>query len=127
MNRRHSLVRLSKIHGKGLFANRDFKKGEVVVEYSLKELTPEEFAGLPESERHFTAKRNGQYVLFMPPARYVNHSCEPNTTSVNMQADVAIRDIKRGEEITGDYSEEDIPNVSMKCKCGSKKCRGVIT
>ena len=121
------VVKQSKIHGKGVFTNRDFKKGDVVIEYDLEELTKEEFDNLPEAERHFTAKRDGGYVLFVPPARYVNHSCEPNTTSVDMKYDVAVRDIKKGEEITGNYSEENVPGLKMKCNCGSENCKRIIT
>ncbi len=45
--------------GKGVYAAKDFKKSEVVVEYNLKPLTQKEVEDLPE--------------------RYVNHSGEPNT------------------------------------------------
>jgi len=35
------------------------------------------------------------------------------------------RDIKKGEEITGDYAEE-ILTGEMKCNCGSKNCKKII-
>ncbi len=120
------IIKKSKIHGKGVFVNRDFKKGEVVIKYNLKKLTKEEFENLSEKEKHFTCKEGKDYFLFLPPERYVNHSCNPNTNSIN-KCDVAIRDIKKGEEITGDYSKENIPGLKMKCKCGSKSCRRIIT
>ena len=34
--------------GKGVYANRDFKKGEVVIKYNLKPLTKEEYKNLPK-------------------------------------------------------------------------------
>lgn len=64
-----------------------------------------------------------------PPARYVNHSCNANTYVKNF-SDVANRDIKKGEEITGNYSNEEveeiIPRKTVVCKCGSKKCRNAV-
>ena len=58
------------------------------------------------------------------PEKYVNHSCDPNTETRN-QCDVAVEDIKKGEEITSDYAEQG-SSVSFICMCGSKKCRGLI-
>jgi uncharacterized protein len=40
----------------------------------------------------------------------------------------AIRDIKKGEEITYDYAtSETLNNWKMECKCGSKNCRKIIS
>lgn len=96
------------LDGKGIYANRDFKKGEVVIKYNLKFLTEEEFQNLPESERQFTHTHSGTIHLYSEPERYVNHSTNPNTHQglVN-KSDVAARDIKRGEEITTDASKDD--------------------
>ena len=121
------IVKESKIHGRGVFANKDFKKGETVIKYNLKPLTEQEFRNLSESEKHFTSFEGGKYWLFSPPERYVNHSCEPNTNpNLKEKYDFAIRDIKKGEEITSDYTKDDVPNLNMKCNCGSKSCKGVI-
>ena len=119
------IVKKSKIHGKGVFADRDFKKGEVVIKYNLKKLTEKEFKNLSEKEKHFTSKEGKGYVLFLAPERYVNHSCDPNTNSIN-NCDIAIKNIKKGEEITGDYSKENIPGLNMKCNCGNKSCKRII-
>lgn len=59
-----------------------------------------------------------------PPEKYVNHSCEANT-KVKNHSDVAIRHIKKGEEITSNYIKEGSFS-SFVCKCGSKRCKGVI-
>lgn len=121
------IVKESKIHGKGVFANRDFKKGEVVMKYNLKKLTREEFEELPESEKQFTSQEGDIIWLFHSPERYVNHSCESNTNpSLKDKCDVAIRDIKKGEEILNDYSKDNIPGLNMKCNCGSKSCKKMI-
>ena len=95
-------------NGKGVFANRDFKKGEIVLKYHLKELTQEEFDNLPEEEKTFTHKRKGVIYLYPIPERYVNHSKNPNTIQdFEKGFDIAIRDIKKGEEITTDATKED--------------------
>ena len=121
------IVKNSKIHGKGVFANRSFKKGEIVIKYNLKELSKEEFNKLPESEKHFTSKEKGKIWLFPSPERFVNHSCEPNTNpNLNDKFDFAIRDIKKGEEILTDYTKDDVPDLDMKCNCKSKTCKKII-
>lgn len=58
------------------------------------------------------------------PEKYVNHSCDPNTEIKNRR-DMAMRDIKKGEEITSDYTGQG-SSTSFICKCGSEKCRGFI-
>ena len=105
------IIKKSKVgqFDKGVFANRDFKKGEVVIRYSnLKQLTKKEFQNLSESEKQFTHKHWGVIYLYPSPARYVNHSTTPNTIQkLKRRYDVAIRDIKNGEEITTDSTKDD--------------------
>jgi SET domain-containing protein len=97
------------LDGKGIFAARDFKKDEVIIKYNLKAITQEEFDNLPESEKEFTHAHNGQIHLYSVPERYVNHSENPNTyQDFENWADVALRDIKKGEEITTDATKDDI-------------------
>ena len=60
-------------------------------------------------------------------ARSINHSCNPNAGIKNDRELVAIRDIKKDEEIRFDYSttmDEDC--WTMECKCRSKNCRGLV-
>jgi len=57
---------------------------------------------------------------------YINHSCSPNCV-ISGSSILARRDIKRGEELTFDYSTDvDWPGFAMKCRCGSLNCRGTI-
>ena len=94
--------------GKGVYANRFFAKGEVVVEYHLQILTEDEFYKLPKSEQTFTHKREGVIYLYLEPERYVNHSDDPNTVQDFINGcDVASRDIQKGEIITTDATKED--------------------
>jgi len=64
-------------------------------------------------------------------SRTFNHSCDPNAGHRKIAELIAIRNIKKGEEITYDYSATIGPNIpkslwQMKCKCGSKICRKMI-
>jgi catechol 2,3-dioxygenase-like lactoylglutathione lyase family enzyme len=96
--------------GKGLYAARDFRKDEVVIEY---ELTPITFGELKElSPEDYAASHsiNGQIYVYPEPARYVSHSENPNVRNDHGQhADIALRDIKAGELITVDARYDDVP------------------
>jgi len=97
-----------KIFGKGIYANRDFKKGEVVIQYHLKPLTEEEYQKLPKKEKNFTHKHGSVIYLYSEPERYVNHSSRPNTAQdIKKQCDIVLRDIKTGEEITTDATKDN--------------------
>ena len=118
------VVKKSRINKRGFFAARNFRKGEVVLRWHPKILTKAAVDKLPLSRKHDVDQvGKNRYVLQNPAERFMNHSCEPNTR-VRNQTDVAIRDIKKGEEITSDYGKGLI--LVFKCDCGSKKCRGII-
>ena len=120
------VVKKSRIEGLGVFAARNFKKGELVLRWDIsRQLSEEEVKQAPENEKRYLAFSGGKWVLQLPPAKYVNHSCEPNTF-VKGFCDIAKRGIKKGEEITSDYSTVPEPEMNMKCNCGSKKCRKTI-
>lgn len=60
--------------------------------------------------------------------RFINHSCGPNTYLRVMKDRVefyALRDIKKGEELSCDYGETH-HDGKLPCKCGAKNCRGFI-
>lgn len=118
------IVKKSVINKKGFFAGRSFKKGEVVLNWHPKILTGADVGRLPKGQKHDVDKiGKDKYVLQNFAERFMNHACEPNTKVKNF-SDVAIRNIKKGEEITSDYGRGVV--LSFKCKCGSKKCRGTI-
>lgn len=96
--------------GRGVYAARDFKEGEVVVKYELSPLTFDELKALPPEEYAATHNVNGQLCLYSEPARYVNHSEIPNVRNDHeQQADVALKDIKQGEAVTVDARYDDVP------------------
>lgn len=119
-------VRASKLNNKGVFAAKDFRKGDVVLRWqSNKILTKDDVEALPASEKHYVSNYTpGELLLQGEPERYVNHSCDPNT-EVHENSDVAIRDIAKEEEITTDYSVAHIQQ-HFKCTCGSANCKGYI-
>jgi catechol 2,3-dioxygenase-like lactoylglutathione lyase family enzyme len=98
-----------KLAGKGVYANRDFKRGEVVIKYHLKPISKAQYSKLPESEKMFTHTHWGQTYLYSEPERYVNHNkANPNVyQDLFQQCDVALRDIKKGEAVTGDATKDD--------------------
>lgn len=71
------------------------------------------------------------YQAWIKPAsgnlwRFINHSCNPNA-GLRGRTVVALRRIKKGEEVTIDYSiTEDDPYWRLHCHCTSKNCRGTI-
>jgi len=110
--------------GRTLIANRHIKRGEIVLPFKfdsikkLSEASPE--AIQVDEDKFFDSKY--YYV-----SDYVNHSCNPNTKidfdSMNF---VALKDIKKGKEITYNYltTEYDLTKQGCEfdCKCGSKNC-----
>jgi len=115
-------VKLSKIHGMGLFADQFIKKGVSVWKFSpgldLK-LTEEELDKLPKLAREcylhycYHSIVDDTYVLPFDDARFFNHSKNHNTTSIDVPDDpegleIASRDIEAGEEILCDCKEFDI-------------------
>lgn len=113
----------SPIHGVGVFAARDFAQGETIIVWHPKTISPEEYDELPEEELHYVFWDDGVWKRQSEPACYVNFSCEPNSHVVN-NADVALRDIAEGEEITSTDSGGEIPYT---CTCGSSHCVGKST
>lgn len=130
-------ARASKIHGTGVFATRNFKKGELVLTIDDSDPVPNRSQLTPEQAIHidvFIGKDGKEKVTFMKsPEKYINASCDPNVCSrTDMKSGVriayALKDIRKGEEVTWDYAlnsweEWDIP---VECNCGSPNCRRVI-
>ncbi len=103
------LIGKGNLAGKGVYANKDFKKDEIVIQYHLIPLTEAQYEQLSEQEKMFTHRHWEVIYLYSEPERYVNHSNTPNTyQDLINKCDVALRDIKRGEMITGDATKDDI-------------------
>lgn len=123
--------------GKGLFSSTDIKEGEVLFKVDLsknKSYTPEEIAKMPNNN-HADYVGRGRYAISFHPYSYMNHSCNPNIVvkhdSIAKSTFIAMRDIKKGEELTHDYGVGAMDQFGktlwiMDCKCESKNCRKKI-
>jgi len=117
----------SRINGKGIFAGEDIKKGERI-QYIKGEKVKNVIKNSKESaaianwigiSRKFWINTKGT------PFRYINHSCNANAAITGTKTVVALRDIRKDEEITIDYSMSDADPFweGIHCTCGEKNCR----
>jgi len=118
------IIRNSKIQGKGVFAGTDFKERDVVMRWDASIILTEKEAKKVHEKKYLVFFK-GKYIVAQPPEKYLNHSCNPNTKEGGL-CDIALRDIKNGEELTTDYSLNAPTHIKMKCACGSRKCRKII-
>lgn len=136
-------IKKSAIHGNGVFAARDIKEGERIVEYLGEKITKEESnrRGLEHEER---AKKTGEGAVYIfelddeydidgnfeyNDARFINHACETNCEAENIDGHiwiVATRDIKKGEEILYNYGYALEHFFEHPCRCGKPNCVGYI-
>jgi len=128
-------------NGIGLFATRNLPIGTVIGD--SRTLGKEVFHKWSElkSVDSVTRKKISDYCLgteegFYTPLDlnamtlpwHMNHSCDGNVAFDNGGNFVLIKAVRRGDELCWDYGlAETNPDFQMKCKCGSRKCRGVIT
>ena len=122
-------IKRSKIARFGMFAERDIKKGEFITEYKGEKL-PNKIVDNEEAffNKRYLFKLNKTYTLDGNiednPAKYINHSCKPNSKAYVTGRRVLIYSIKRikeGEEITYHYGKNYF-NRFLKGKCKCEKC-----
>ncbi|MBI4452731.1 SET domain-containing protein [Candidatus Woesearchaeota archaeon] len=119
-------VQNSKIEGKGVFAGRNFRKGETVMKWDTSIVFIKRDAlKVLLNKRKYLVVSNGMYLLAQYPEKYLNHSCMPNTLEKN-HYDIALRNIRKGEELTTDYSLDAPPHIKMKCACKNSNCKRII-
>jgi uncharacterized protein len=120
----------------GIFSKRNIRKGETIF-IAKGETYREVVTNLDTSMNHRNAIGVSPQVWLDPfesdPLRYVNHSCDPNMGIKGRVTFVALRNIKKGEHLTIDYSITECDTLwnfkiqtGSNCKCGSKKCRKII-
>lgn len=123
--------RRSKIQGWGVFATESIPKNKRIVTYAGEKITNKE-----------SLKREARYLkkghiwcfklnrLFVRDAavggnigRYINHHCAPNCYT-RVIGDtiwiIAARNIRKGEELTYDYSTDGVGSVQCYCTPGCK-------
>jgi len=143
-NNEFIIIRNSKIHKKGVFAKKDIPKDAKVIEYIGEKITKKE--AVKRSEKYLEKSKNhtktgGVYIFELNkrydidgnfswnPARLINHSCNPNCETEMIGQHIwfiALRDIKKGEEITCNYGYDLENYEEHPCRCGSVNCVGYI-
>lgn len=130
------LVKHTGAKGFGFFAERNYKKDEMLCKVTGTKMTD---ANLKLSHRAIQIAKGADGKIgktsskdvFIEPFRfsiiwYLNHSCKPNAY-FDMDTLYARNSIKKGEEITADYSLfTNYYSWDMHCACGEKTCRGLI-
>ena len=127
-------VRASPIQGQGLFARQAIATGEIVAVKGGYVLTRARWGALAPvlgpAEIQLTED------LVIAPVRgeerhgamlYTNHSCDPNIAIQGQIVFLAMRDIAPGEELTHDWATTDDGDYELECRCGSPRCRRVVT
>lgn len=139
-------VKNSKVHGKGIYATLDIKKGTKIIEYVGEKISRKEGDRRSEAriKKYLNSKKMGSVYIFQlnnkqdidgsplyNKARYINHSCDPNCEVDIENGKIwisSLRRIKKGEELSYDYGytfdKEDYKD--HPCKCNSKNCIGYI-
>lgn len=113
--------------GRGVFANAELGAGDLVIDY---EGTEQWIWDIPEELWQYTFQVDYDRYILPPrgsPGWYLNHSCEPNCVILGRTRVVALSTIRKGDEITIDYSTNvGWDGFAMECRCGSAHCRKVI-
>jgi uncharacterized protein len=113
--------------GRGLFAREDIKKGTVLHQITGMEINFKETTQLKE-ESYALQVDFDKYILLQPPVAFCNHSCDPNCFINNHLQFVALKHIKKDEELFWDYSTSMLErHWTMHCNCGAEECRRMIT
>jgi hypothetical protein len=101
--------------GYGIYATQDIPKGTIMwVKDELDRVfTPEQVSTMSEANvenlmKYTYRDRDGNFFFCWDLTRYVNHSYEPNSMLTAMGFEIAVVDIKRGDEITNDYGTLNI-------------------
>jgi uncharacterized protein len=114
--------------GRGVFANRTIRKGELILVFGGARIDFAETKRRGPRECMAIQVGPDQYIDTQPPGVFANHSCAPNAGIRNDRYLVALRDIPNGEEIRYDYSTTmDEKSFTMACRCGAPECRRVVT
>ncbi|MDY6938056.1 MAG: SET domain-containing protein [Cyanobacteriota bacterium] len=117
----HVFIREVAPKGKGVFAARNFSRGETVA-------IGRKVRVLPERTPHSIQMDFDLHVLIDEPAVLINHCCNPNTGVRKNQWGgydfVALVDIAISEEITFDYETTETEfSARFQCNCGVPDCR----
>ena len=130
-------IKKSNIDNRGLCAAKNIKKDSKIIYYKGKIITKTETEKNPKYDNEkaiYLFNLNTRYDLDgdfeYNTARLINHSCNPNceVTGKGLKLWIfALRDIKKGEELSYDYGFSYDENYKdYICRCGAKNCCGYI-
>jgi uncharacterized protein len=118
--------------GYGVFAIEDIPEGTIVYVKDSLELviTPTDYLIHSEEMKNVIEKYSyidpeGNRIISWDFAKYVNHCCNCNTISTGYGFEIAIREIKKGEQITDEYGLFNLTQP-MEVSCGLENCRKII-
>lgn len=126
-----TILKESGVQGIGLHSESEIFKGQVVWRYDKRttmEISVVDWNNLRESLSHtafenierFAYYRNGKWLLNLDDSRFMNHSRLPNVGyDKKNNLCYALRDIKKGEELTvlyGDFCEVNSDETCENCK-----------
>jgi hypothetical protein len=118
--------------GKGIFARLSYPDSALIGE-----ITGEVIDDANYGSDYCFEIGDGLHLEPVAPFRFVNHSCEPNCEFDYLQCSdhpgqeqrkrvflFALRDIKKGEELTIDYNWTAAN--AIPCRCQAASCRGWV-
>lgn len=124
---------ISDSKGHGLFATKLIPKGTITYVQDKFDIVIHESDDLLKDPRYskiidrFTYEDgNGDLILSWDDARYMNHCCFANTLTTGFGFEIAIQDIKKGQEVTDDYGIFTRRH-EMHIDCKNSGCRKVIS
>jgi SET domain-containing protein len=127
------IFKASPIHGRGGFARADISAGTRVIEYVGERITKQESLARCEKNNEYIFALSDEQDLdgnvSWNPARFLNHSCEPNCEAVLEEGRiwiVALRAVRAGEELTFNYGYDLEDYRDHPCACGAAGCVGFI-
>ena len=132
-------MRISPIHGSGLFALRDIAPGQHIGVYEGRRYDQDADREWDHELTYVFGLSDGTVIDGSEggnDSRHLNHSCEPNCAAYEIEHEdgslaiviETVRSVRRGEELLLDYAldvglgdEMDFP-----CCCGALTCRGAL-
>lgn len=134
------IIKETKNKGLGVFTSKNSKKGSHIFHINLTKLKKYSLNEIEENPNldgdHSSYVGHGKYIMDYSSPSYLNHSCDPNCyikmKTIALRDVYALRDIKRGEELTVDYTATSVDQFAgmgfwrEKCRCGSRKCRKIL-
>ncbi len=124
----------SPIHGRGLFAAKTMRKGEIVAIKGGHVLDRPTLRRVRRRIAESYLQIDDDFYMGAVTGRdvrrnklFINHSCEPNVGLRGQIPFVALRGIKAGEELTYDWAMEENAPAVTPCRCGARRCRKILT